>query len=383
MKNRANASCFKMVSSLVIFYFTGAFSTVFSNVLFHFSAKGSHHYYKDFRKPWFQVWGMFFAMFLLIFGTPIFNKCRKNIIIERTPVEGLIIFRKMAIPAIFNLISGILSSIACLYLAPSIWQMFRGSTIIFTAFTNRIFHHTPFDIPDVFGIFLTFLGLIFVASSSIITAYNGQTLNYGSSIQLELISFVLILLSQLFHALQTIIEEKHFHDTKALEYEFASYEGIWGIYYTSFIMMPIANILPESWGEPFFESSVDSLYMLFHSWQLFLLFIIYVISITLFNLSFIFVTEFSTRKERNICDALRPILVWVLSVIIYYSVPKINAGEPMSLFTLIEFVGFMLMFFGSCIYNRLIKINCFKKDGVAAVNSVLSMDIPLIDSYGM
>lgn len=372
-----------MVFSLIIFYFSGAFSTVFSNVLFHFSARGSHNYDKDFRKPWFQVWGMFFAMILLIFGTPIFNKCRKNNKIPRKPIEGLIIFRKMAIPAIFNLISGILSSIACLYLAPSIWQMFRGSTLIFTAFTNRIFHHTPFDIPDVFGIFFTFLGLIFVAASSVITAYNGQTLNYGSSIQLELMSFFLILLSQGFHAIQTILEEFSFRDTNATEYEFASYEGIWGIFYTTFIMMPIANIIPESWGEGLFESSVDSLYMLTHSWQLFLLLIIYIISITLFNLSFIFVTEFSTRKERNICDALRPIAVWVMSVIVCYSVPRINAGEPASLFTLIELVGFLLMFFGSCIYNRLIKFKCHHKGKISDVQSVLSMDIPLIDSYGM
>ena len=315
MKYKNKASCFKMVFSLVAFYFTGAFSTVISNVLYHIPSRGYHNYEKEFRKPWAQVWGMFLAISLLIFGTPIFNKCRRKNKVTRSTVEGLIIFRKMAIPAIFNLLTGLLSSIACLYLGPSIWQMFKGSTLIFTGFTNRIFHHTPFDILDVAGMFLTFIGLIFVAASSIITAYNGQTLNYGSSIPLELISFGLILLSQAFHAIQTVIEEKHFHEIKALEYEFASYEGIWGLFYTTFIMMPLANIIPESWGESFFESSVDSIYMLGHSWQLTLVFISYIASITFFNLSFIVVSEFSTRKERNICDALRPIAVWVFSVI--------------------------------------------------------------------
>lgn len=377
---KKQASCIKISLSLIAFYFSGALSAVLSNVLFHFEAEGYHHIYKDFRKPWIQVWGTFLAMIFLIFGTPIFNKCRCKNKIPRKSIDGWIIFRKVSIPTIFALISTILSSIAYLYLAPSIWQMFRGSTLIFTGFTNRIFHHKPFDIPDVFGIFLTFIGLIFVGASSVITGTFGQTLNYGSSITRELISFVLVFISQAFHSIQSIIEEKIFRDTDAIEYEVASYEGIWGLFFCTFIMMPIANIIPESSGEGFFEQSIESIYMLFHTWKLLVIFILYIILIAVFNITFIVVTTFSTPKERNICDALRPIAVWVFSIMINYFFPIYRAGEPASLFSLIEIVGFILMFLGSCMYNRLFKFTCCHKTKISTIQSI---DIPLIDSYGM
>jgi hypothetical protein len=58
-------------------------------------------------------------------------------------------------------------------------------------------------------------------------------------------------------------------------------------------------------------------------------------------------TTLLTAVHRNICQALRSIAVWVLSVVVYYALPDGGAGEHLNYRSFLEAFGFIVSIFGS------------------------------------
>ncbi|OHT15416.1 hypothetical protein TRFO_42523 [Tritrichomonas foetus] len=363
MSDRSEASCLKKTIALTTFFVCGAFSSVLSNILYCMESKGLHNIVKPFRKPWFQVWGMFVAMTLLIFNTSFIKTCKCQKYKIGDPICGIGLFRIVSLPALCDNMATILSTVALLYLAPSIWQMMRGSALIFTAIFTIFYRHRRLNLVDWIGVSITVLGLVIIGVSSLVATKKGVG-NSGSSVILQIISFVLILVAQALQAFQCILEEEFLHDIDATESEIVAYEGVWGLFITSFIMMPLANIIPESWGEGLFEQSIESFVMVAHSWQIFLLMIFYIIVIAGFNQAGMTVIEFSSAIHKNIYEALRSIAVWVLSVIVHYIWPSSEAGESITMMSLVQLAGFIVMIIGSFIYNRVIPLKCLEKDNI-------------------
>ena len=139
-----------------------------------------------------------------------------------------------------------------------------------------------------------------------------------------------------------------------------SFEGLWGLYFSSFITLPIASILPENLGEGLFENSIETAVMIYNSFTIVLLVVGYMISILGYNLTGMYVTSFSTAIHRNIYEALRSMAVWALSVIVYYLFPKSGGGEPINILSLLQLAGFAVSICGSFIYNRVIKLPFLK-----------------------
>lgn len=354
-------SFLKKTIILTIFFVSGAFSAVLTNILYNMESKGFHNVIKPFRKPWFQGWCMFVGMSLLILDTPFIKRCRcPPYKIGQSPVRGWGLFRLVSIPAMCDLLATVLQNIAFLYLKPSIWQMMRGSILLFTALFAIFYRHKKLICIDWIGVFTTILGIMIVGLSSIFNdeQTTGNTANVSAGMQF--LSMLLIFIAQGLQAFQTIVEEELLHDVDATESEIVSYEGIWGLYFSTFIAMPIANITPESAGEGIFEESLESFYMLAHSWKLVLAIIAYIVVIVAYNQSGMMITLFSTAIHRNIYEALRSIAVWLLSLIFYYAFPSLGAGEKLNKWSALQLVGFLISILGSFIYNRVIPLPCIK-----------------------
>ena len=345
---------------LTVFFVSGAFSAVLTNILYNMESTGFHNIRKPFRKPWFQGWGMFVGMSLLIFDTPFIKRCRCAPYKVGGTVRGWGLFRLVSIPALCDLTATVLQNVAFLYLKPSIWQMMRGSILLFTALFAIFYRHKKLILVDWIGVITTIVGITIVGISSVLSEGNdsGSTANVSTGMQI--VAMVLIVVAQGLQAFQTIVEEELLHDVDATESEIVSYEGIWGLFFSTFVSMPLANIVPESLGEGLFEASLESFYMIAHSWQLLLAILAYVVVIVGYNQSGMMITLFSTAIHRNIYEALRSIAVWVLSVIFYYAFPSLGAGEKLTLMSLVQLLGFSISILGSFIYNRVIKFKCLK-----------------------
>lgn len=349
-------SFLKKAITLTIFFICGAFSAVLTNIMNNTVTYGFHHVDKKFERPWFQGWAMFLGMSLLIFDTRALKSCKCPSYTIGGTVRGWGLFRVASIPALCDLFATVLQNIAILYLAPSIWQMMRGTILFFTAILAIFYRHRKLSWVDWTGVITTIVGITIVGLSSILT--QKETQNKASPF-MQLISMLLIFIAQGLQAFQTIVEEELLHDVDATESEIVSYEGLWGLFFSTFISMPIANILPESAGAGLYEHSLETFYMLSHSYTLIILAIAYIIAIVGYNQTGMMVTSFSTAIHRNIYEALRSIAVWVLSAVVYYLFPNSGGGEPLNIMSLIQLLGFAISILGSFIYNRVIKFPCY------------------------
>jgi len=347
------ASFQKKAITLVLFFTCGAFSAVLGNVLYNQKSVGLHNVVKEFRKPWFQGWSMFVAMSLLVFDTPWSEKCSCPKYTIGGTVRGWGLFRLVSIPALCDLLATLLQNIALLYLPPSVWQMTRGSILLFTALFAIFYRKKKLRAADWIGVCTTILGICIVGLSAVFNSSSKK----GSTSSM-LVAMILVIIAQGLQAFQTIIEEELLHDVDATENEIVSFEGIWGLFFSSFITLPIANILPEDAGEGIFEHSLETFVMIKNNSTILILLTVYMVAILGYNLTGMMVTSFSTAIHRNIYEALRSAAVWLLSVVVYQLAPKSGAGETLSWMSLLQLVGFSVSIFGSFIYNRVVYLPC-------------------------
>lgn len=358
------ASLLKKTITLVLFFTTGSFAAVLTNIIYNLKTKGFHNVEKPFQRPWFQGWCMFFGMTLLIFDTPFIKHCRCQPYKIGGVVQGWGLFRISSIPALCDLLATVFQNIAFLYLKPSIWQMMRGSILLFTALFSIFYRHKRLGLVDWLGVITTIVGITIVGISSIFNNADDSENLRGVSVKMQILAMIFIIVAQGLQAFQTIVEEELLHDVDATESEIVSYEGIWGLFFSTFIAMPIANITPETAGEGIYENSLESFYMFFHSWKILVADLIYIIIVICYNQTGMMITEFSTAIHRNIYEALRSMVVWAVSVVFYYAFPSLGAGEGLNLMSLVQLLGFSVSILGSFIYNRVIKLNCIEKEVV-------------------
>jgi drug/metabolite transporter (DMT)-like permease len=359
------ASFKKKAIVLTLFFICGACSAVLGNLLYNMKSTGLHNVVKPFRKPWFQGWSMFVAMSLLIFDTPFYKNCKCPEYEIGGTVRGWGLFRLVSVPALCDLGATVLQNVGLLYLSPSVWQMTRGSILLFTALFSIFYRHKKLYAVDWIGVATTIIGICFVGLSAVL----GKSENDRSSVAhvstgTQIFAMFLVVIAQALQAFQTIVEEEMLHDVDATENEIVSYEGIWGFFFSTFIALPIANIVPEDAGEGLFEHSIETFIMIKNSWPILIIILIYMSAILGYNFTGMVVTSFSSAIHRNIYEALRSAAVWLLSVIIHYTIPSTGAGESLNLMSLVQLFGFSVSILGSFIYNRVIRIPCLYYDDV-------------------
>ena len=357
-----SATLLKKSITLILFFSTGSFAAVLTNIIYNLKAKGFHNINKPFQRPWFQGWCMFFGMSLLIFDTHFIKHCKCLPYKLGGTVQGWGLFRVSSIPALCDLLATVFQNIAFLYLKPSIWQMMRGSILLFTALFSIFYRHKKLVLVDWIGVITTIVGITIVGISSIFNNNDDSDNLQNVSIKMQVLGMFLIIIAQGLQAFQTIIEEELLHDVNATESEIVSYEGIWGFFLSTFIAMPIVNMTPETAGEGIYENSIESFYMISNSWRILIAEIFYIFIVICYNQTGMMITEFSTAIHRNIYEALRSMAVWAVSVIFYYAFPSLGAGEGLNLMSLVQLLGFSVSILGSFIYNRVIKLKCIEKE---------------------
>jgi len=367
---------------------TGTVNTVLTKILFGITTSAGccgwtsegvdntqQHY---FQHPWFQTSIMFFGEFLcfLPFLYVAFYKDKPKesfpigINTTGTPSKSektnyyTYIF---AFPTICDLTSTTLMNVALLWVPASFWQMMRGVIIIFSGILSIFILKRKLRLHNWLGMSIVVAGLVLVGGSGF-----RNTSNSSASL-LVIIGIGLILFAQLLSATQVVVEEVLLKKQSYHPLNIVFMEGFWGIIFMYTLIIPIANITPQPkvqnpytnhttdpLSQIYHENFIDALMQMYNKPLFIVLEICILLSMAFFNFFGLTVTSKLTAVHRTLIDACRTIFVWGTQVILKIIDPVmfVNVGEDLSVYSLLQLGGFVLLIIGTLIYNEVIHIPC-------------------------
>ena len=254
----------------------------------------------------------------------------------------------LAIPSIFDLGATALCMMGLRYLDVSVYQLLRGSGIIFVAIMkhnllgNHLYHF------QWLGVLYNVLSVILVGLTAI---FSEESLNKGTYDSSHALWGILFVLTGAFvQALQYVLEEKVMTmDVPSPPLLLIGMEGLWGTVLSILVVFPIAYILPgDDHGS--YEDPFNTWHMIVNTPSIQYMFVVYFVAIFSYNLFAVLVTFMLNSIWHAILDNFRPITVWLVDMVIYYFLST-AFGEPWTKWSYLQLVGMAVLLFGTAIYN--------------------------------
>jgi len=331
-----------------------------------------------FRKPWFQNYIMFMGEASILFY--FLHRRRKRPFAQVAPLRSRrsLIF---ALPALCDVLGTGLGGIGMVYVSAPIWQMMRGSIIVFTSLFSKFFLKRQLKTYNWVAIGVSVCGLALVGLSAILDSspeHEEKQKKYGTSGVAFGIFFVVF--SQAFAAGQMVLEELLLKERNFPAPQIVGTEGVFGIIYM-IVLLILMTLIPGS-DNGSYENSLDSLYKVAHSFELDCFVIVYSISIAFYNFLGVTITSHFSAVHRTLIDSLRTVVVWFVDLFTFYAISK-NFGDRWRPHTYLELVGFIILFVGSLLYNAVIKIPGLEYPAIQAheiETSIVDIDEHLISN---
>ena len=307
---KPNSAVYKLTWALLMLC-SGTFTTLFAKSLYETQGEGKDSCNVDddadkncaFDKPWFTVLLMKASMSLCLVIYYVFGWGKDN---PDLPNPSWTTIKAVALPAGLDLLNTVLGNVGLLWVNSSIYQMTKGSVVIFSAFlsvkwlgrTLRSFHY--------YAIALVIIAIIFVGTAGIQQNSSGDD---STDVSMTLVGLAFILAAQGVTAVQFTVEESLMNnsDTALEPVALVGFEGLWGVL-MFVVLAPILTFTPRSseeisivWHEDFGDTFVQ----LSNSTDLCLLCIGYSIAIFFYNVSANFVTKCLSAVVRSILEACR------------------------------------------------------------------------------
>lgn len=343
---------------------------------------------EQFSKPWFQTEAMFLGMMLCLVVYEITEcvKRFKKVTGEEQPSQKS---RKrdyivVLIPAMCDMCATCMMNVGLVWIQPSIWQMLRGSMIIFSSIMTYFCLKRRLKLYKWVAVIITVVGLLVVAVASLkIPTVNNDDdeededstdpdatpspSNKVTTLQM-IIAFILVIGAQIIQASQIVIEEHLLKSIQMSASLIVGIEGFWGTLVLAIIMIPL-GYTPESW-DVFHEDTVDSFELIGHSSTLAIALVLYVFAILAYNLFGMMVTQTFTAVHRTIMEGVRTSCIWLCNLFIHYVIND-HFGEIWNAWSFLELFGFAILILGTLIYNEVIPLPlpCDKDKGEALLSN--------------
>lgn len=255
----------------------------------------------------------------------------------------------MLIPACLDCAGTSLMYVGLTMTYPSVFQMLRGSVVIFTGIMSVVFLKRKLFAFHMVGMLLVLIGLLLVGASSVLDS------STSSSASNPLLGDALVVAAQVVTATQMVVEEKLLdkYDVPALQA--VGLEGFFGTIIVS-IALVIFNYLPGNTvgNDGKFENVADAAAQFANSTVIALALIGNVISIAFFNFCGISVTKVMSATTRMVLDSVRTFVIWGFSLIVGW---QPFSGWP----GVLQVAGFVVLLSGTCVYNKLLVIPALMK----------------------
>ncbi|KAL7717182.1 EamA domain-containing protein [Entamoeba marina] len=366
MVNKSLIRKIHMLTGMLLF---GTGSSVTMKVQLDMECTGYGGISHTFDKPFFQSIVMFSSMSLCFFIEKLLqlydrltNKEAKYEQLSddgKVPKEQGSVFVVM-IPATFDLIASTIMTFGLIWTPVSVFQMLRGSMIIFSSILSRIFIGKKVRWGQILGITVSFIALVMVGTSAVTSGQTGLVETTGFQ---TFMGICLILLAQLIQAGQIVAEEFFMSNLTLPPLKVVTFEGVFGLLEIALICCPLAYFVPgsdySSMPHNSLENTLDSFICLFTNWQMILIMIIFAVSMLGLNAYGMFVTDIFNAVNRTIFECIRTACVWGVMLILEVFWP--GHGEKLTWWSTLELAGFVVLFFATLMYNRVIKIPFLEK----------------------
>jgi drug/metabolite transporter (DMT)-like permease len=351
------------VAGLVCF---GALNTLTTKIQFTLLSIGSAGEVKNFEKPWFATFAMFAGMAFVLL--PHFmSESRQKKVMASDSQEQLLprgeghslsefqAFLYVGIPAGFDLVASGLMFGGLIYISASIWQMLRGSEIVFAAIISVPGLGAKLYCYHWIGILLCVIGICLVGWANVL---NSQSTASGTSASTSdaMFGMALVVVAQVVQAAQMVVEEKLLKDVMLPPMKIVGYEGVWGSFLCVFVVFPICWFLPGT-DNGHGEDVVDTLTMLKNNSSLAGLLLLYVFSCATYNVAGMAVTSNLSAVHRTMMEASRTLGIWLIDLCVHYFINKdISFGEAWMPYSYVQLIGFFVLLAGQSVYGTVLRI---------------------------
>jgi hypothetical protein len=255
----------------------------------------------------------------------------------------------LVIPSIFDLGATALCMMGLRYLDVSIYQMLRGSGIIFVALMKQhVLRHPLYNFQWI-GVGYNVISVILVGATALLNSSDESHPNVESGE--ALLGVLLVMTGAFVQALQFVFEEKVMTmDIPSPPLLLIGMEGLWGTVLCLALVYPMAYYLPgDDHGS--YEDPFNTWYMFVHSSTIQWSFVIYFVLIFGYNLFSVLVTFMLNSVWHAILDNFRPITVWATDVVIFYCITAGAFGEPITQYSWVQLLGMFVLLYGTAVYN--------------------------------
>jgi len=223
----------------------------------------------------------------------------------------------------------------------SVFQMLRGSVVIFTGLLTVVWLKRPLQRFEWFGMFLVLVGLAFVGLSSVVGSSSDD-----SNAPNPVLGDIIIVCAQVIVATQMVYEEKYVNKYNVEALQAVGLEGLFGFMGTS-IFLFIFYFIPGSSGGNHLENTPDAFVQMTHSWVVTIALAGTVLSIPFFNWFGVSVTKKINATTRMVLDSVRTFVIWGISLAIGWQD-----------FSYLQVSGFVMLIAGTLVYNRIVTLPC-------------------------
>lgn len=335
-------------AAVVGMIFFGTCCSLLAKLIYSVKAHNVYGEVVAFEKPWFQVLTMFIGMSVCILLDLPRSKRKSAFRPEATP---LITDKKqqqsvwiISIPTLLDLFATACGTTGLLYTSLSLYQMFRGAMLVWTALFSVLFLHHRLSKHHYCGILLCILGIAFVGLANTWAEENRHS---RSS---TMFGIGIIFLGQILQAGQTVMEEFLIKNLQMSSIRIVAWEGVFGIMHCLTWVFPILYFLPGR-DHGHLENIIDGFYMVSNSWPLLAIMFMDMTMMLFYNLFGLEVTDSLSGVHRVVIETLRTLSVWLLDLFIYYILSDGKLGEAWTQYSYLQLIGFMLMVIGTLIYN--------------------------------
>eukprot|EP00727_Mastigamoeba_balamuthi_P013558 m51a1_g8825 putative solute carrier family 35 member f6 (763) ;mRNA; f:362450-368662 len=388
---------------------TGVICTLFVKAQDNSRAKGWGGEEHAFEHPWTQSLFMFWAestclVAFLISQCVAKRRMQKSGVREAKPKTFLEKYPPiLALPACCDMFATSISSIGLLYCNASVWQMLRGSCIVFVTILGRIFFKRKPPMYRILALAISVCGLILVGLSNVLSSIDeddGDAAGSGSGSSGAkgdggskttawgtIVGVVLVLFSQLINACQVTIEETLLKKRNLAPQQVVGMEGIFGTMIISLVVLPIVYCIPgsspSSMKRNSYDNAIDAFMMLGNNRALLGFVLGYICCNGLFNFFAQSVTKYLTGSHYALIDACRSIFVWAWQLMTFYCISE-QYGEKWTKYSGLQVAGFVLLSVGTALFNGIPRLPGFsyeeeqpKDIETAGTESTLTVDVSM------
>lgn len=283
----------------------------------------------------------------------------------------------LALPACCDIAGTTLMNVGLLFVAASIYQMTRGTLVLFVGLFSVIFLHRKLYLYQWSALFIVVLGVAVVGLAGAIAPNPQAQPNPGSVVEAGLlfarataedikttarstealwtiIGVLMIALAQIFTATQFVLEEWILEQYALEPLKVVGWEGLFGFIVTVIAMIILHLVVgrTEQGRNGYFDAE-EGWREMTHNKAIAVSSVLIMISIGGFNFFGLSVTRTVSATARSTIDTCRTLFIWIVSL-----------GLGWETFKWLQILGFALLVYGTFLFNDIVRPplkSCIKK----------------------